>query len=106
VFPSPDGAILGPDNLYHRHFQPVLAKAGAAEDQTRSQTFIRLLADPERRLDLIGGGGWTRTNDLRIMSRSTGADSKELQQDSSVDSGKVLQNPHHKRTKTEHKGKE
>jgi integrase len=28
VFPSPDGAILDSDNLYHRYFQPVLTKAG------------------------------------------------------------------------------
>jgi integrase len=28
VFPSPDGSILDPDNLYHRFFLPVLAKAG------------------------------------------------------------------------------
>jgi integrase len=28
VFPSPDGSILDPDNLYHRLFLPVLAKAG------------------------------------------------------------------------------
>ena len=28
VFPSPDGSILDPDNLYHRYFQPVLAKSG------------------------------------------------------------------------------
>jgi integrase len=28
VFRSPDGAILDPDNLYYRYFQPVLAKAG------------------------------------------------------------------------------
>jgi integrase len=28
VFPSPDGSILDPDNLYHRYFLPVLAKAG------------------------------------------------------------------------------
>ena len=28
VFRSPDGAILDPDNLNHRYFQPVLAKAG------------------------------------------------------------------------------
>jgi integrase len=27
VFPSPDGRILDPDNLYHRYFLPVLAKA-------------------------------------------------------------------------------
>ena len=28
VFPSPDGGILDPDNLYHRYLLPVLAKAG------------------------------------------------------------------------------
>jgi integrase len=28
VFPSPEGTILDPDNLYHRYFQPVLTKAG------------------------------------------------------------------------------
>ena len=28
VFLSPDVAILNPDNLYHRYFQPVLTKAG------------------------------------------------------------------------------
>jgi integrase len=28
VFPSPDGSILDPDNLYHRYFLPVLTKAG------------------------------------------------------------------------------
>jgi len=28
VFPSPEGSILDPDNLYHRYFQPVLSKAG------------------------------------------------------------------------------
>jgi integrase len=28
VFPSPDGSILDPDNLYHRYFLPVLSKAG------------------------------------------------------------------------------
>ena len=28
VFPSPDGSILDPDNLYHRYFQPVLTKSG------------------------------------------------------------------------------
>jgi integrase len=28
VFPSADGSILDPDNLYHRYFQPVLTKSG------------------------------------------------------------------------------
>jgi hypothetical protein len=43
---------------------------------------------------------------MLIQSRPTGADSKELQQDSSADSGKVLQNPHHPRTKTEQKSED
>ena len=44
-------------------------------------------------LERIDGGGWTRTNDLRIMSLSSRADSKDLQQDSSAEHGKVLKNP-------------
>lgn len=28
VFPSPEGSLLDPDNLYHRYFQPVLTKTG------------------------------------------------------------------------------
>ncbi|MGD0681415.1 MAG: tyrosine-type recombinase/integrase [Terracidiphilus sp.] len=28
VFSSPEGEILDPDNFYHRHFLPVLAKSG------------------------------------------------------------------------------
>jgi hypothetical protein len=54
---------------------------------------------PPELIDLTGGGGRTRTYDLRIMSHPTGADSKQLQQDTSADSGKVLQNPHRPRTK-------
>jgi hypothetical protein len=44
-------------------------------------------------VEKVGGSAWTRTTDLRIMSRLPGDDSKEFQQDSSVDSGKLLQNP-------------
>jgi hypothetical protein len=58
---------------------------------------------PPEVADLIGGGGWTRTNDLRIMSHPAGADSKPLRQDGSADSGKVLQNPQPRRNKTEQK---
>jgi hypothetical protein len=54
---------------------------------------------PSEVIDLIGGGAWTRTTDLRIMSRPAVAESSQLQQDSSADSGKVLQNPHPPRTK-------
>jgi hypothetical protein len=48
---------------------------------------------------LIGGGGWTRTNDLRIISCPPAVDSTQLKQDSSADSGKVLQNPQPPRNK-------
>ena len=50
-----------------------------------------------------GGGGRTRTYDLRIMSRQTDTGSKGLQQDTSADSGKVLQNPQPVRNKINHK---
>ena len=43
--------------------------------------------------NLIGGGGWTRTSDLRIMSQKDGSDSKHLQQLSSAKRSKVKQNP-------------
>jgi integrase len=138
VFPSPDGAILDPDNLYHRYFQPVLTKAGLRKIRLHDlrHTFGSLLIQngasivyvkeqlghssiqvtvdiyghlipganvsfvdsldriPEESAkttqqqnatqaqqpenckseiraevtDLIGGGAWTRTTDLRIMS--------------------------------------
>src|SRR5579864_492220 len=142
VFLSPEGAILDPDNLYHRYFQPVLTKAGlrkirlhdlrhtfgslliqsgasivyvkeqmghssiqvtvdiyghlipganvsfvdrldvdgksgekAEEGQQQNATQAQLpskaeTAIPSELADLIGGGGWTRTNDLRIMRPS------------------------------------
>ena len=140
VFPSPDGGILDPDNLYHRYFLPVLAKAGirkirlhdlrhtcgsllihagapivyvkeqmghssiqvtvdtyghlipgantsfvdrldmfreeklattpqqsATQTQPASEEETEISAEV---IDLIGGGGWTRTSDLRIMRPS------------------------------------
>jgi integrase len=140
VFPSPDGAILDPDNLYHRYFQPVLTKAGLRKirlhdlrhtfgslllqngatlvyvKEQMGHSSIQITADtyghlipganvsyvdlldenseaplettprqnatpaqlpkndesriPAEVTDLIGGGGWTRTNDLRIMRPS------------------------------------
>jgi integrase len=140
VFRSPDGSILDPDNLYHRYFQPVLAKSGLrkirlhdlrhtfgslliqrgasivyvkeqmghssiqvtvdiyghlipganvsfvdrldetalGEEKTTPQQNATQAQLPEERetkipsevADLIGGGGWTRTNDLRIMRPS------------------------------------
>jgi hypothetical protein len=47
----------------------------------------------------IGGGGRTRTYDLRIMSQSTESDSKQDQQVTSAESGKLLQNPQPPRNK-------
>jgi integrase len=139
VFPSPDGGILDPDNLYHRYFQPVLAAAGIRkirlhdlrhtfgslliqggasivyvkeqmghssiqvtvdtyghlipgantcfvdrldQNSTTLESTPRLAAPPARLsdesetqvspevIDLIGGGGRTRTYDLRIMRPS------------------------------------
>ena len=140
VFPSPDGSILDPDNLYHRYFRPVLTKAGLRKIRLHDlrHTFGSLLiqsgasivyvkeqmghssiqvtvdiyghlipganvsfvdrlddaleqgekttpqqnatqaqppsetepTNPPEVLDFIGGGGWTRTNDLRIMRPS------------------------------------
>ena len=140
VFPSPDGHILDPDNLYHRYFVPVLAKSGIRKIRLHDlrHTFGSLLiqngagivyvkdqmghssiqvtvdtyghlipganvsfvdrldhkppkkvaskpqqsatpAQPREALatevpayvaDLIGGGGQTRTADLRVMSPS------------------------------------
>jgi hypothetical protein len=43
--------------------------------------------------DLIGSGGWSRTNDLRVMSRSRRVDSKRNQELSSADSDELRQNP-------------
>jgi len=141
VFPSPDGGILDPDDLYHRYFLPVLAKAGIRKIRLHDlrHTFGSLLIQagasivyvkeqmghssiqvtvdtyghlipgantsfvdrldtvrkeekvattpqqsatqtqptledgteiPAEVVDLIGGGGWTRTSDLRIMRPS------------------------------------
>ena len=49
--------------------------------------------------DSIGGGGRTRTYDLRIMSCPAGAENKETKDLRPADSGKNLHNPHHPRTK-------
>ena len=140
VFRSPEGVILDPDNLYHRFFLPVLAKAGIRkirlhdlrhtfgslliqngasivyvkeqmghssiqvtvdtyghlipganvsfvdtldaktvphEETTREQNATPAQQSPQNETeipsevaDFIGGGGWTRTNDLRIMRPS------------------------------------
>jgi hypothetical protein len=44
-------------------------------------------------IDLIGGGEWTRTTDLRIMRRSEAIDNKEDQQHMAEESGNVRKNP-------------
>ena len=48
-------------------------------------------------LENNGGGCWTRTNDLRIMSSISDSDSKQNQVVSSAESGKVGQNPQPRR---------
>jgi hypothetical protein len=48
----------------------------------------------------IGGGGRTRTYDLRIMSSTPVADNKADQKLSSAQSGKVLQDPQLPRNNT------
>ncbi len=136
VFPSPEGIILDHDNLYHRYFLPVLARAGIRKirlhdlrhtfgslliqagasivyvkeqmghssiqvtvdiyghlipganvsyvdrldvrltempqtSANRTQTLDQEIEQvPSEVIDLIGGGGWTRTSDLRIMRPS------------------------------------
>ena len=42
----------------------------------------------------FGGGRWTRTNGLRIMSQATDSENKGNPALSPAESGKVLQNPH------------
>jgi hypothetical protein len=39
VIPSPEGAILDPDNLYHHHFLPILTKAGIRKVDCRNGWF-------------------------------------------------------------------
>ena len=137
VFLGPDGGILDPDNLYHRYFLPVLAKAGIRKirlhdlrhtfgsqllqngasivyvKEQMGHSSIQVTVDeyghlipganapfvdrldtpvaekinqqsatpaqprekaeteiPSEVVDLIGGGEWTRTTDLRIMRPS------------------------------------
>jgi hypothetical protein len=41
----------------------------------------------------MGGGAWTLTTDLRIMSRRPATDSTQVQHDGSANSGATLQNP-------------
>ena len=45
VFPSPEGSILDPDNLYGRYFQPLLTQAGLRKIRLRDlrHTFGSLL---------------------------------------------------------------
>jgi hypothetical protein len=57
---------------------------------------------PGEVVDLIGGGGWTRTSDLRIMSPKGDADSKPFQQDSPAGRGRTQQNPQTIRKQRKH----
>jgi len=55
VFPSPDGSILDPDNLYHRYFQPVLAAAGIRKTRLHDlgHTFGSLLIQSATSIDYV-----------------------------------------------------
>jgi hypothetical protein len=59
-----------------------------AQPREKAETEI-----PAEVVDLIGGGEWTRTTDLRIMSASTPTDNTEDQQHSSAENGEKRQNP-------------
>jgi hypothetical protein len=48
-------------------------------------------------IEKIGGGGWTRTNDLGIMSPSGQIEDEEDKELGSAKSSKVLQNPQQNR---------
>jgi hypothetical protein len=61
----------------------------------------REIGIPAEVTDLIGGGAWTRTTDLRIMSPETPIGDKEDKRLNSEGSGKVLQNPQPPRNKTD-----
>jgi hypothetical protein len=50
---SPEGAILDPDNLYHRVFLPVLAKAAFARFAFMIFACLRAATPPKRRLDCL-----------------------------------------------------
>jgi len=69
-------------------------KKPQAPAQPRQQVETEI---PLEVVDLIGGGGWTRTNDLRIMRHPTDTENKENQQDSSAESSKTQQNPQPRR---------
>jgi hypothetical protein len=55
--------------------------------------------DSPELIDKTGGGGWTRTNDLGIMSPSGRIEGKEDKGLASAKSSKVLQNPQQNRNK-------
>ena len=59
VFPSPDGSILDPDNLYHRYFQPVLSSAGLRKIRLHDlrHTFGSLLIQAGASLAIGPAGG-------------------------------------------------
>jgi Phage integrase family len=75
-------------------------KVATTPQQSATQTQPGLEEEteiPAEVADLIGGGGWTRTSDLRIMSRSDATENKADQQLTSEDSGKIGQNPQARR---------
>jgi hypothetical protein len=70
------------------------AKLEPQPTATKSQQLTgELTPDSPEVIDKAGGGGWTRTNDLGIMSPSREIEAKEDKGLSFAESSKVRQNP-------------
>jgi len=82
------GAIVRPSKATGRP-----PDRAAAESTNPQQSIEEIPEDALQTIEEIGGGGWTRTNDLRIMSSIPDSDSKQNQVLSSAESGQVGQNP-------------
>jgi hypothetical protein len=102
--PNPFDVELSPDmvQLGQRLSQEIANIQNSLQNRDLAESEASLLvggADVDARLPAK-----TRASTpLPFMSRPPGAESKELQQDSSADSGKVLQNPQPRRNKAEQK---
>jgi hypothetical protein len=77
----------------------------SADQQQIATPPVHDAPDPSQRIENIGGGGWTRTNDLGIMSPSGEIEGKEDKALSQAESSKVRQNPQHGRNKKSDQGR-
>ncbi len=90
VFPSHVGTVLKPDNIAPRYMQPALEKAGLGHFRFHDlETFIRLAADPGRRISRLRKGtdgsqlnsnhrGRARASDSRSRHRMGGPTGLDL----------------------------